>query len=113
MKSARTKEELEGDLTIQQLHISTVENTSKETHFEPRKKHPRRTEFAIAQDKYYTIQHRNVEIELKTFQMNRYEAAQGVVLPINCFDELDSLQFELALRMRCFERRQYAAATLI
>ena len=58
MKNTRTKEELEGDYNIQQLHISTVESQSKESkmcYLEPRKKNPRRSSLAIAEEKYFTV----------------------------------------------------------
>jgi hypothetical protein len=45
--------------------------------------------------------------------MHEYEEFEGASLDYKCFTELSAIEFEMALRMRVFERHQYIAATHI
>ena len=59
------------------------------------------------------MDHKNYELGVKTNLMHKYEALEGTTLDMKCFTELSGLEFEMAMRMRVFERHQYIAATHI
>lgn len=56
---------------------------------------------------------KNYELGVKTDLMHRYEALEGATLDHKCFTELSGIEYEMAIRMRVFERHQYVAATHI
>jgi hypothetical protein len=65
---------------------------------------------AITLDK---IERNQSEIEQKTQLMEFYRHHYGATVEMQCYQELSALEFEMALRMRAYERHQYLAATFI
>ena len=115
LRNAKTAEEIQGDMSIQQLDISTFNVPAPQTltYFRHDRKNNRRSPVKIAKDRFGQVTMKNYELGRKTFLMNSYEQFQGTVMPYSSFQELSVLEYEMALRMRTFERHQYQAARLI